>query len=691
MIPYENPDLWYTRSMSHEFVMTDGTFVPSENNYTVSSATITVTNDILDIEKFKLFQSLCSEKQLTFGSCESGFIEFTIYDNIPTLKNKVLNVYVIPNHQPLKNIQLGIFKVTEDKITADSTEREIKAYDRMYDIINADVADWYNSVLPDSSSSMTLLAFRTSFFNYLNIPVETATLINDNITITRTIEPKQLSGGDVIKKICEINGTFGTITNEGKFRFLSLTPNLDSGLLPSDTLYPDDDLYPESVSYTVTPITRSEYFNAHLEDYTCDPISKLTIKMDSEDVGVTVGTGDNHYIISDNFLVFGKDQSTLTAIATNVFNKINNCYYTPCNVELKGTPLTEVGDGVIVSTKYRSASSYILQRELNGVVSFTESYKSGGVKTYNEDLNSVSSQFKQIAGKYSKLNAELEHITLEVGDLSRGVSSLQISVEGITESVSDLSGDLQAEVSLSNTRWSTTVKDGEISSKISAEAGQITLSSNRLVIHSTNFQLEANGDATFSGTVSGATITGGTLTSTGTDPDSDSSTTTITGGTITTDYLSLNNGKLRNINQIRFRSRTSWMLVGTDAVTVGTDIFQSEITYIEPSNSRVRVVKIDANRTSPSISLQHYSDSSKYVTIDTSGINISGHNVLTDASDVLTSTSEISASKITSGKMGSNVTYPTYINCQLRSNIYTLHLQTININGTDYLIYAGTP
>lgn len=87
------------------------------------------------------------------------------------------------------------------------------------------------------------------------------------------------------------------------------------------------------------------------------------------------------------------------------------------------------------------------------------------------------------------------------------------------------------------------VNKGEVSSQISVETGQITISGNRLVVDSTNFKLYANGNATFSGAVTGASITGGTIrgatiSSTGTSGGTTHNT-TISGGIITTDYISL--------------------------------------------------------------------------------------------------------------------------------------------------------
>lgn len=44
--------------------------------------------------------------------------------------------------------QFGRYKVDSDTPTADRTCRDVVAYDALYDILNADVAAWYNTVFP---------------------------------------------------------------------------------------------------------------------------------------------------------------------------------------------------------------------------------------------------------------------------------------------------------------------------------------------------------------------------------------------------------------------------------------------------------------------------------------------------------------------------------------------------------------
>ena len=437
-------ELWTDNTIPHNLLITDGTVIVTGKTYSVSGATITFENDLIESEKFELYQSLCSQPQLQFGSCESSMVKFTIHENIPGIKDKRVNVYMIPDHDASKMIQLGVFTVAEDKLSADRTKRGITSYDDMYKILNTDVASWYNTVLPNSNSSMTLAQFRASLLSYLNITAEPTTLVNDSMVIKRTIEPETLSGADVIRPICELNGVFGQITNESKFKFVELSPNLDAGLFPSDTLYPADDLYPQDVNHSIDIIHHNQYISAEFEDWNVESITGLTIRTDDKDVGVTVGTTSNCYVITANFLVYGYNATDLRTVATNALSKMTNRYYRPCSVQAVGNPLHEVGDGIRIRTQYRGIVTYILERRLTGIQALRDTYTANGEQKFTEQLNSVSSMFKQLEGKTTEVKADVDGFKVTVRqeyvskdgvltDLNAKInqSSMEITANGI--------------------------------------------------------------------------------------------------------------------------------------------------------------------------------------------------------------------------------------------------------------------
>ena len=88
MINYNYADDLLDESKNRNLLLTDGTVTVSGTDYTVTGATITITNAEIDAESFELGQSICSGDQLRFGSCESGYIQFTMHENVAPIKGK---------------------------------------------------------------------------------------------------------------------------------------------------------------------------------------------------------------------------------------------------------------------------------------------------------------------------------------------------------------------------------------------------------------------------------------------------------------------------------------------------------------------------------------------------------------------------------------------------------------------------
>lgn len=388
-------------------------------------------------ESIELTESLCSEKELRFGCCEAGCLKFKVANIVKPLINEWITVKVNIDHHEDEPFVIGRYKVASEKLTADRQYKDIVAYDAMYDIINADVADWYNTVLPEKTSTVTLAQFRTSFMQYFGISehVPEGGLVNDDMIVERTIEPEQISGKDVITAICEINGCFGHIGRDGKFHYIYL-PQAIEGLYPANDLFPDrapehmvqaktEHLYPQDPQST--RIGAGTYIECNFEDYVTKPITKLQIRQEKDDIGSIHGAGDNCYIIQDNFLVYGKSAEQLTVIAQNVFRKITNIVYRPFDADVMGNPCMEVGDPVRFPTKYEVVESYILERTLKGVQALRDNYKANGAEEYSENVNGVAKSIVQLKGKSNVLERTIEETRLEMTDIEAGLKN-EISI-----------------------------------------------------------------------------------------------------------------------------------------------------------------------------------------------------------------------------------------------------------------------
>ena len=389
----------------------------------------TITNKEIPSEQFSLTESLSSDG-LMFGSCEASEVRFRIYNVFTPLKDKWLTVTQVLDKDYDNPLQLGKYKVYSDKPTADRSYRDVVAYDSMFDIINADVASWYNSL----TFPMQLKSFRDSFFDYFGIDQEEVALVNDAMTVEKTIEPSVLSGKDVLQSICQINGCFGHIGRDGKMQYVFLNAII-GGLYPSNDIYPADDLYPMQPNINV--LSKGLYVEPPTyEDYMVKPIDKLEIREKEGDIGVIVGSGDNAYIVEDNFLVYGKSTDDLTVIANNMLYVIDGLEYRPFDAVLVGNPCFEVGDIVRINTKHQIIDSYILQRTLSGVQCLRDDFSAEGEEYQSEKVNDIQTEIKQLKGKSNTLERTIEETRSTIANMEEGLQSeITQTAESITSTV----------------------------------------------------------------------------------------------------------------------------------------------------------------------------------------------------------------------------------------------------------------
>lgn len=438
---------------------------------------IHITNNELHQEQFELTESLCSESELTFGSCEAGMVKFTVSNIFSGLKDKWITIQMVLAGNTANPFQIGRYKVYSDTPEADRTKRDIVAYDTLYDMINADVAEWYNTLLPDKDSATTMKAFRNSFFGHFGIEQADIQLVNDDMKVEKTVEPEELSGATVLNCICEINGCFGHIGRDGRFHYIYLEQEIQ-GLYPRNDLYPADDLYPREPKST--RIGKNLYISAQYEDFLVKTIDKLQIRKEEDDIGVIVGSGTNAYVIQDNFLVYGKGSEELTGIANNIYGKIRGIIYRPFSADCKGNPCIEVGDAVRLPTRYEIIESYVLKRTLKGIQALRDEYEATGEEYRSTQVNSVHKSIIQLKGKTNVLTRTIEETNSKITDVESGLSSeikqtatdiraeVKNTVDGLSSSIEQTAESITSEVKRAKQ------SEEELSSKITQTAESIT-------------------------------------------------------------------------------------------------------------------------------------------------------------------------------------------------------------------------
>lgn len=579
MIDYKYYDLFDKSSVDKQLkiVCQDGTILTNKNFSSTSS-------------DFSLSESLCSDSKLSFGKCESACLKIKIANTVNSLKGQTLQVTEILANKDDVPFKIGTYIVDEDTLTSDKKYRNITAYDRLYSVSSINVSEWYNKLFPSKQvpliryenvtkewtytgidgkevteyyeelepityyqmeyESITLKAFRDSFFKYIGLTQQSTTLVNDNMKVSKSVDNIDLTAKDVLEAICEINGVFGKMSRDDVFIYVELK-SFSRGLFPSKTLYPNKSLFPSKPRNVDTRrLEMGEYKTLQVGDTNFEQITKLQIRQSEDDIGYIAGddTGVS-YIIQGNFLTYSSGTDELKTIANNVLSKISKVIFNPINITLQGNPCVETGDTIrIIDTNNKVYMSYVLQRTLTGIQMLMDSIISEGDQSLAE-VNGIQHDIIKLQGKTNELSRLVEGTSSTLNDYAKGLKSeisqktdsLKLSVsksfsvtnnnidevsKGLSstnQTVNNLSNDLtntnktlsttnQTVNSLSNdlTNTNKTVKkvqadlelkidkddNGQIISMINASADVINLTGNRLTLGSDNCTITKDGTIT---------------------------------------------------------------------------------------------------------------------------------------------------------------------------------------------------
>lgn len=558
MINYKYYDLFDKSSVDKQLkiVCQDGTILTNKNFSSTSS-------------DFSLSESLCSDSKLSFGKCESACLKIKIANTVNSLKGQTLRVTETLDNKDDAPFKIGTYIVDEDTLTSDKKYRNITAYDRLYSVSSMNVSDWYSKLFPSKQvpliryenvtkewtytgidgkeiteyyeelepityyqteyESITLKAFRDSFFKYIGLTQQSTTLVNDDMKVSKSVDNIDLTAKDVLEAICEINGVFGKMSRDDIFIYVELK-SFSRGLFPSKSLYPNKSLFPRKPGNVDTRrLQMGEYKTLQVGDTNFEQITKLQIRQSEDDIGYIAGddTGVS-YIIQGNFLTYSSGTDELKTIANNVLTKISKVIFNPINITLQGNPCVETGDTIrIIDTNNKVYMSYVLQRTLTGIQMLMDSIISEGDQSLAE-VNGIHHDIIKLQGKTNELSRLIEGTSSTLNDYAKGLKSeisqktdsLKLSVSksfSVTNSNIDkvskgLSSTNQTVNSLNKdlTNTNKTVKkvqadlelkidkddNGQIISMINASADVINLTGNRLTLGSDNCTITKDGTIT---------------------------------------------------------------------------------------------------------------------------------------------------------------------------------------------------
>lgn len=493
-------------------------------------------------------ESLSSSENLDFGSCEATQINLMVIGVSENVKGTEMTVYqtldgiypasdLYPDNDVFPSgytMPLGKYIVQSAERQPDTKYREIVALDFMI-LFDVNVIDWYNA-LP---FPLTLRDFRSRLCRHIGVSEHVPDYLpNDGVMIYKTIEAAELMGRDVLIACEQLNGVFGHFDRNGILQHITLQPNYC--MMPAVDLYPGTDVYPVlpgEMNDQVYDERIGPYLciSCQFEEYTVQSIDKVQIRQEEGDIGAIYGTGSNCLTVEGNFLAFGKTAAELEQIAQGIYGMVNGRQYIPYECDLKGLPYMEVGDAELLDFGGESIVSYIVKRTLKGIYALKDTHSATGEEIRSTEHN-VNTEIIQLKGKAAILKRNVEEVSAELFDFEKDTSakfaitaeqisaevkraqeaeaSLKIMADQITLSVKNLREDTESQFLQTAEQIALKVSKGNVSSELSVEPDQITLTGNRVVIDSDNLKVSANGrlrctDGEFSGTLESAVFYAG--------------------------------------------------------------------------------------------------------------------------------------------------------------------------------------
>lgn len=384
---------------------------------------LTIDNEIIHQESVTITQSICSDEELSLGGCIASSIEFEVSEvmdkDVTGLEFKCYMDVEDTEGNTVLTIPMGVYRVDSAKCVDDKDYKKIIAYDALYDA-SEDVSEFYNNIFAENET-ISYAEFRLKILNHFGIDFVGRNYINDDETAKKTLSPQgNLTGVMILKCICEANGAFGYIDRNGKF--VEAIAREAAGLFPEEDLYPAEDLYPESganVQYVGAETDKAQYINTKFEEYETMPITCVTIKSSADDIGVASSDDEsNPYIISSNFLFYGKSQEELKKIGKGIQSVLSGFVYRPNETTLEGLPYMDVGDWYSLVKNRDGVVSPILSRTLTGVQGLRDTFSSKGNKVRANE-QTTRDELIQNMGKILEIQKSIDGLSVDVIDLGK--------------------------------------------------------------------------------------------------------------------------------------------------------------------------------------------------------------------------------------------------------------------------------
>lgn len=184
--------------------------------------------------------------------------------------------------------------------------------------------------------------------------------------------------------VFELSAQYGQLDRETDL--FSGTELNNSRLLPSETLYPNNQLYPTGKAIHASKSTYSQLWTdgGGIKKFRNLIVTYKTLDEKNTEIKAVLqrtvnADGTEDYNMSENWLFnsFVWTSEQVGAYADKMVEKMKNLTWLPFEMWCAGLPFIETGDEIEIPTKDGTFTSYVLQRQLNGIQSLQDTYMNG--------------------------------------------------------------------------------------------------------------------------------------------------------------------------------------------------------------------------------------------------------------------------------------------------------------------------
>ncbi len=386
----------------------------------IPSLNMVIGNDRIWSESMSLKESLMTGNNFEFVGCIAS--QFSVIIN--GIPDNVVGKYVEVAIKTDDTEEIPLFHGYVDSCEKQTnrTFKKIVAYDVLCKKGKKNMLEWYKNLY----FPITIRNLRLRLFAELDIEQEETSLLNDRVSITEKYLPQTLSALDMIKAICQLNGVCGIINRDGNFEYRTINTNADTdayGAFPGILVPNGQYSYPgylqnfsRAEGGTNTEVI-GYYKKVDYQDYVVKPIDKITIRKSANEEGISVGTGENNYIIQANMFTYGMSDDVKRSVAENILNNVKDIEFVPFSSDTNGLPYIECGKDTVKcyvlddeGKGYSTKAFSVLNREIKGIQALRDNYSADAEEVQKEFPTDIQTQIESTVQSIStSIGTEIEH------------------------------------------------------------------------------------------------------------------------------------------------------------------------------------------------------------------------------------------------------------------------------------------